>query len=240
MKPKNKSSVTQILWEIFPFDQDMKTMFMDSLAEEWINKKRSKGMITSGSISDLAWGLRYDDVMKMLTTLWTIVHSSAFDLWTLGFCNTFEWTIYEPFVVSVYNFFKETWATTVAWEVFIETDDYYWVSDWILKINWQNILVDYKTWTAYKSLYWIENKILKKDWTPYAKTNDVKKVSLQTSMYKQWLISKYEIHWMKAIWFTEQWYFMFDLEDDLTIFEEWKQSKLNSKPIITNKIIIWK
>lgn len=236
MKPTNKPSVTQILWQIFPFDQDMQTMFMNAIWQEWIDKKRSKGEITSWSIADQAWALRYNDVMKMLTTLWTIVHSSAFDLWTLWFCNDFKDTLYEPYINSVNQFFKDTWATTVAWEVFIETEDYYWISDWILNIHWRNILVDFKTWTAYKYLYWIANKILKKDGTPYSKTDDIKKVSLQLSMYKPGLIDKYKIDWMMVIWFTEQWYFTFDCVDDLTLYNEWRKNKLS-----TNKQIkIWK
>ena len=42
MKPENKLSVTGILGEIFPFDQDMKKMFMDALGKESIDKKRIK------------------------------------------------------------------------------------------------------------------------------------------------------------------------------------------------------
>lgn len=237
MKPKHKLSVTWILWEIFPFDQDMKTTFMNSLAQEWIERKRAKGEITSGSIADQAGWLRYDDVMEMLCTLGTTVHSCAFDLGTLGFCNDFKDTVYEKHVNSVIQFFKDTWAVTVAWEVFIETEDYYGISDGIINIGWRNILVDFKTWTAYKALYGIANKILKKDGTPYSRTDDIKKVSLQLSLYKPWLISQgLKIDGMMVIWFTEQGYFTFDCVDDLTLYNEWRQQKFTPKDI-TN---IWK
>lgn len=235
MKPTNKHSVTQILWEIYPFDQDMQTMFMQTLWKESIDKKRLKGDITSGSIADVAWSLRYDDVMHMLCTLWTTVHSCAFDLWTLGFCNPFKDTAYESYVNSVIQFFSDTGAVTIAWEVFIETEDYYGISDGIVRMNNKNYLVDFKTWTAYKGLYGIANKILKKDGTPYSRTKDLPKVSLQLSMYKAWL-KDYQIDGMMAIWFTEQWYFTFECTEDLTLFQEWKTKKNNPN----NKITIWK
>ncbi len=236
MKPENKLSVSAIVWEVFPFDNDAKDMFKNALSKEGIDRKRMKWEITSWSIADIAGGLRYDGVMDTLCTLGTIVHSSAFDLGTLGFCSTFEGTLYEPHVKSVMDFFETTWARTVAWEVFMETEDYYGISDGILNIGWRNILVDFKSWTAYKYIYGISNKILKKDGTPYAQTDNVKKVSLQLSLYKAGLVDRFQIDGMMVIWFTEQGWFTFDCIDDLTPYHEWKASKLKTN----NWITIWR
>lgn len=237
MKKLNKPSVTQILGNIYPFDQDALSAFQFALSKEWIDNKRAKNDIKEWSIADKSMWLRYDDVMKNLTTLWTIIHSVAFDLWTLWFCNNFKNTIYEPYVNSVIKFFSETEAKTIAWEIFIETDDYYWISDWLLLINWKIKLIDYKTWWAYKWLYWIANKILKKDWTPYSRTKDIEKTSLQLSMYEEWLKDKYKIDWLLIVWFTEQGYFIFEWISDLSKYIDWKKNLTNN--LITNKISIW-
>ena len=116
----------------------------------------------------------------------------------------------------------------------MEVEDYYGISDGILRIGDENVLVDFKTWSAYKPLYGIANKILKKDGTPYAKTDDVKKVSLQLSLYKAGLEKRFKIDRMMAIWFTEQGWFTFDCTDDLTLFHEWNAKKLNTN----NRILI--
>ena len=221
MKPKNKPSVTQILGQIYPFERDALDRFVLTLSKEWLDKKRTKNELVPNSIADIAWDLRYDDVMKMLTTLGTIVHSCAYDMWTLWFCNTFEWTVYEPYVKSVIAFFEEQQVKTIAWELYIETDEYYWISDWVLAKQAKNILVDYKTWTAYKWLYGIANNILKKNGEPYSRKDDVEKTSLQLSLYDEW-IHDYEIHEYWIVWFTEVWYFIFQWTKDLTIYNEWK------------------
>lgn len=115
----------------------------------------------------------------------------------------------------------------------METDEFYGISDGILRIGDENVLVDFKTWSAYKPLYGIANKILKKDGTPYAQTDNVKKVSLQLSLYKKGLQEKYQIDRLMTIWFTEQGWFTFDCVDDLTLYEEWKQKKLTTKTKLT-------
>lgn len=233
LKPKHLPSVTQILWEIYPFDNwdpqfNPKQMFIDSLWKEWLRNKRDKLQLIEWWIANKCESLDYDNLMKMLTTLWTITHAAAFDLWTIWFCATYKWTIYEPYVASVIKFFQDTWAKMVQWEIFIQTDYYYWVSDWIIKVWNEYWLIDWKTWWAYKYIYWIENKILNKKGEPYSRTKDIEKVSLQLSMYKNWL-RQYIIDKLKVIWITELWYFIFDCTDDLTKFNEY----INNKKRIT-------
>jgi len=229
LKPKHLPSVTQIIWEIYPFDNwdplyNPKQMFIDSLNAEWIRNKREKNQLIKWGIAEKCESLDYDRLMKMLTTLGTITHAAAFDLWTLWFCHNYKWTIYEPYIASVTKFFEDTGAQMVQWEIFIQTEYYYWVSDWIVKVWDEYWLIDWKTWGAYKYIYWIESKILNKKGEPYSKAKEVEKVSLQLSMYKKWL-SRFKIDKLKVVWITELGYFIFDCVDDLTKFNDYIDSK---------------
>jgi len=217
-----KPSVSQIVGEIFTTDP---RMFQEALSAEMIAKKKQDWVILPGSIADNVTHLEYQDVMFMLSMFWTIIHSIAFDKWLLGITYPIKDNILKPHINHLYNFFETTWAVLVLWETCVETDEYTWTLDGVILWDWKYYLIDWKTWTAYKYIYGFKNAILKKNWEPYARTQDIKKVSLQLSLYREPLEKRIKLDWMLVFWITEQWVFFWKCEYDLTLYNKWKRRK---------------
>lgn len=216
-----KPSVTQILSEIYPFDP---AMFINSLSEEWLNKKREKWQLMTWWIADKCEYLDYDKVMYQLNQLGSTVHLAWYDLWAIGFTHNHSGTIYEPYIKSVTKFWNDYKPKMIYWEKYLEWKHYVWICDAVLQVWNETWLIDYKTWWAYKYIYWIKQDILNKNWTP-KKPSDINKVSVQLSMYEDILPIK--IDKRKAIWITEIWYFIFDIDYNIKPFQEW----LNPLPL---------
>lgn len=228
----NKQSVTTILSEIFPYEMvTINWVMWDpleyALSTEAMSAKRLKWDILEDTIAHKCYSLKKDNVMKMLNIHWTIIHSCAFDLWTMWFCHSYEWTHLENHVNSLVQFFEDYKVKTICWEKYIENEWYFGISDWIIEVTnpdtglRENWLIDWKTWSYYKYIYGIKNSILKKNWEPYSKANDIKKTSVQLSMYEYSLMDNYKIDDKKIIWITEQGYFVFQAESLIDIFWEW-------------------
>lgn len=214
-----KKSVTQIISEIFPVDN---TMFEKALSQESIEKKRQDDKLIPWGIADTLSELRRDNVMLALTAFGSHLHNMATDAGLLWIRYKESRNIISPHLNSLYEFLDT--AEILRSEQRIETEDYTGTYDALCRIDDKNYLIDYKTWTAYKYLYGFSNDILKKNGEPYSRSWDLKKVSLQLSMYKAG-ITDIEIHGMKVAWLTEQWVFLFDCTDDLTLFHKWKREQ---------------
>lgn len=222
MQVTKKPSVSQIVAEMFPTDP---TFFQIALSAETIQKKKQAGEIRPGSIADQVTHLQSNDVMFMLNTFGSIMHNIAFDRGLLGIKYNINKNILYHHATSIENFFEQTWAKLIMWETSVETDDYTGTLDWVLLWNDKKYLIDWKTWTAYKHIYGFENAILKKNWEPYSRTPDIKKVSFQLSLYRKPLEKIMELDGMLVLWITEAWVFYWECEYNLDLFHEWKKRK---------------
>lgn len=222
MKPL-KPSVSKIVSEIFPTDPHM---FQDALNSDALEKKLLKWELINWGIAFKSKYLDANSVMDSLTSFGTHIHSIAFDKGILGIEYP-QLPLFQNHVKELYRFFQENNFKMIYWEKHIETDEYTGTVDAVFQQNWLNYAVDFKTWTAYKYLYGFQNNILKKNGQPYSRSSDIKKVSLQLSLYKDWLEAAWiPIHWLKVIWITEQWLFVFDCNYDISLYEQWKKNKI--------------
>lgn len=217
-----KPSVSKIVAEIFPTDP---TFFQIALSAETIAKKKQDGVILPGSIADQVTHLDSNDVMFMLTTFGSIIHNVAFDRGLLNINYPVRNNVLQHHIQALYDFFNKTWARLILWETCVETEEYTGTLDWVLEWNGKYYLIDWKTWTAYKYIYGFENAILKKNWEPYSRTPDIKKVSLQMSMYREPLEKQIKIDGMFVLWVTEKWVFYWECEYNLDLYYEWKKRK---------------
>jgi len=228
-------SVTEILWKIFPYDN---RFFLKSLSKEWIKKKKAKWEIIKWSVADKAWYINYDNLMNTLTSFGSMIHLYAYMKWT------WIWHLelpisYERYTRWVDNFFKRYKATTITWEHYVKTDEYQWTFDALINLTlpWAsksiNVLIDFKTWKYYKDLYWLENRIIKKDWTPYWDAGSLKKVRLQTSLYKDWydndpMSKEYPIDKLWVLRITKLWSYLELFDYDISEYTKWKSQPENS------------
>lgn len=217
-----KISVSQIVSEIFPTDPNF---FAMALSAESIQKKKQDWAIKPGSIADQVTHLIHTDVMFMLNTFGTIIHNIAFDAGLLGIKYPIKDNILWRHIKALHDFFEATGARLIMWETCVETEEYTGTLDWVLEWNWKYYLIDWKTWTAYKHIYGFENAILKKNWEPYSRTPDIKKVSVQLSLYREPLEKIIRIDGMLVLWVTEHKVFHWECEYNLDLYNEWKQRK---------------
>ena len=226
-------SVTQLLWQIFVYDNKF---FLQSLSKGWIKKKKIKWEIVKWWIADRAGYINYQRLMDTLTSFWSSIHLYAYWKWT------WLWRLelpdfYQPYTVWLDRFFDRYKVRTIAWEKLVRTDEYSGTFDALLELTlpWAAkpviVLADYKTWKYYKDFYWIENRVIKKDWTPYWEAWSLKKVRLQSSMYKDWydnceLAKKYPVDHLAVIRITRLWTYMQLLDYDITEYTRYK-NKLN-------------
>lgn len=215
-----KPSVSQIVAEMFPTDP---TFFQMALSAESIQKKKQDWVIKPGSIADQVTHLQSNDVMFMLNTFGTIIHSVAFDRGLLGISYPQKPNILANHIRWIEEFFIKTGARLIIWETCVETEDYTGTLDWVLEWNGKYYIIDWKTWTAYKYIYGFENSILKKNWEPYSRTPDIKKVGFQLSLYREPLEKRIKIDGMLVLWVTEHWVFYWECEYNLELFYEWKR-----------------
>jgi len=221
-------SVTEVLWKIFPYNNEF---FLKSLSKKWMDQKRITWKLMRGWIADIAWYINYDRLMNNLTSFWSNIHLYAYMLWT------WLWKLELPKFYCDYlswlnNFFRRYNVRTILWEHYIRTDKYCWTFDALISMTlpWAsspvNVLIDYKTWKYYKDFYWIENRILKKDGSPYFDKWSLQKVRLQLSLYRDWLRfdDKYKDIKVDHLWvvrITKKWTFFELLDYDITEYTNW-------------------
>ena len=90
----------------------------------------------------------------------------------------------------------------------------------------RNVLLDWKTYGAYKYLYGIRQDILKKDGSVNWRKDDFKKLSLQLAMYERGFrhsetLKDLNIDAYAVVWVTQHGAFMHPVVPDIKPFEEW-------------------
>lgn len=229
-----KLSVTQILWRIFPFDNKY---FLLSLSKAWIDKKRVTGMIKQWWIADVAGELDYDNLMWMLSQFGTIIHQAAYDLWTIWFTSLKKWTICEKHIKSLIDYFESNKVKALKGEIYIECEEFRWISDWLYWINWRLWLLDFKTFGAYKYIYWIEDTIeYDKQWKVKLAKHDAEKVPVQLWMYDYWLQSNPLLDWLSiqhywVLWITENGCFLIEVQPNIKPYLDWRDAQGSTKKL---------
>ena len=220
-----KQSVTQILSQIYPMPENL---FADMLSKQGLDKKRASGDILPWWIADKCDYLDSSRVMNMLTNVWKIVHACAYDYGIMWFCHDFKWSIAEIYVASFKKFVAEKNPVFVAGEIVVENDEYTGCADALMIIWWRLSLIDFKTWWAYKDIYWFVNKIAKPNGEPYSQSSNLKKTWLQLSMYQDAMTNKNDILDRYVLWLTPIWYYLFPVPFDLSAYIEWKSKPLTN------------
>ena len=213
---KGKPSVTQVISQIWPFEP---FMFDRALTSSALRKKG----VRQGGVAErcLDIGLSREGVSRSLSDFGKVVHAAAHDLGSCGFTADWAGTPYEGHVASVVRFFKEAGLTAVAQELFVECEDYCGISDGLYR-NSRNelVLLDWKTWGAYKYLYGIN------DFGAKASKESVKKARLQLSMYRRAIGDRFgPIRRQMVVWVNEFGCVPIETEYDVTEFENWKRGK---------------
>lgn len=232
---KTKPSVTQIIWEIYPFDN---TFFLKSLWPEGMDKKKVKWELVAWGTADRNGFLDYDRVMDVLSSFGTVIHQCAFDYGTLGFAPTMEWTIYEAHLRWLYEFFEQYQVRAVAAEVFVDTPEYCGISDWVFSLlfNWvrKNILLDWKTYGAYKYIYGIQQEFFTKKGEVAWRKDDFKKLSIQLALYERGFsydneLKDLQIDGYAVVWITQEGTFMHEIVPNIQPFLVWAWKKEAAK-----------
>lgn len=244
MLNRNKPSVTEILSDMYPMP---KGVFEEALSFEKLSIKHEKGELIKWWVAHQAMELHVPDVMNMLTTVGTLVHSVAYDIGTLWLSPYHKDTAATPFINSLLAFFDTYWAYAIHAEASFECEEYRWTTDGIYCIidpkthEEEYVILDWKTWGAYKYLYGIDMG------KPLVKSSDKKKVSVQLSMYQkmfdpqfEWIYhyrgKTYPIAKRIAVWIRPDGYQVIDCKNEYSLYEEWKNVKSNTSLTLS----VWK
>lgn len=229
-------SVTEVLSNIFPYNNKF---FLQSLSKEWMRKKKARWELVVWGIADKAGYINYDNLMDNLTNFWSMMHLYAYTKW--AWLNVLSLPDnYWPYVKWLDDFFKRYKVSTIVGEHLVRTEDYSGTFDALLKLTlpWTDkeiiVLADFKTWKYYKDFYGIENRILKRNWTPYWEEWSLKKVWVQASMYELWfmndpLYKKYPVDKLAVIRITKMGTFFKILPRNLQPYLDYKEWKTEDK-----------
>ena len=134
-----------------------------------------------------------NEYMKVASEAWTHIH-----LWLDNYINWLEesFSEYEPhtkeYISHWIDFLIKEKVAPISTEEYIATNRYQWTIDLVAWIDWEQWVLDWKTW-------WIAQEILGTKWPkwkykkPYAK---LKKATVQLSLYAY-------AKWIKNIWVVE-------------------------------------
>lgn len=214
-------SVTEVIGQIWPFDP---SFFQGALERDSLAKKK----LLSDGIAAQAGRLDSRGVSEMLTNFGTQLHACAQDLMLLGTCNSWRGTYLEGHVRSLKEFFEDWKVSCVVSERKTQGPEYHGTCDGVVMATdpsnpyqtREKLLIDFKTWGAYKHIYGIVDDKGK------SQASNVKKVSLQLSMYAELLEPGFgPFDGMIALWVAEDFYKVFRLKRDLSPYIEWKAKK---------------
>lgn len=180
--------VSEIVSYFYPFSQ--KDFFSQWLSEKWIS---------------------YNEYMKEATDWWTYIHKKIEEYWETKKIPKTK-NRYSYFVKNWISFLNDYNVEVVSQEEYILSTKYNFQGtiDLIAKIDWEDWLLDWKTYSLAKHKFNLDIKYSK----PYTK---LKKATLQLSLYA---LTK----WIKNIWIIE-------LAKDRYYFHKLK--------LMDKKVIIW-
>lgn len=214
-------SVTQIIGQIWPFDP---SFFQGALERDALGKKR----LYADGIAAKAGRLDSKGVSDMLTNFGTQMHACAQDLMLLGTCPSWRGTYLEGHVRNLAEFFRDWDVRCVVSERRTQGPEYHGTCDGVItavdpKDPYQTrkkYIIDFKSWGAYKHIYGIGDDKGK------SQSSNVKKVSLQLSMYAELLEPEFgPFDSLMALWVNEEFYKTIPLKRDLAPYLEWKAKK---------------
>ena len=197
-------SVTQIVWEIYPFP--------DFVKERWINS------VNKSLIENWKTPVAFQHLMTMTQSLWDMMHNYFLSkVMQVPVADLDE--KYSDFQKSIDDFILERNIVGISSEVTIEKpDEYIGHYDLVCEMdyNWERItaLCDLKTYQSYKHILGISH-----EWNARPLLWNKSKVSLQLSMYRNAMI---EDHPLFCFHLTPQFVDCVPLPYSLTKYEEWK------------------
>lgn len=161
------------------------------------------------------YGVTNYEYMKEASSGWTFVHSKIEYFINTG--KRYRGKQYTWFIESGIQFLIDNNIKPLVTEEYIRTDDYQWTIDLVAEIDWEQWILDWKTFGLAKYAFNIPISPYKK---PYDK---LKKARLQLSLYAK-------AKWIKKIWIVEltpKWYHFHVLEiipDDelITLIQDYK------------------
>lgn len=221
-------SVTQIVWEVFPFEWPNPNIdyFAQALSFDKLKDKIPEMPLMS--IAERARHLDKDNALRVLNIYGTFAHRMAKQI-----SKWMDVIVHDPILAQIRDhliaFFKDYDIRPILNEwTFVIPDEYSGTLDMVCEIRWKSVrricILDFKTYGLYKILYWIPFPEEERKKTP---TKKLKHVGLQTSLYGdayRRLHPDYDTnrgHMLLLAWLTPEWVMCYELEDDLSPYHNW-------------------
>ncbi len=216
--------VTEIIWEVYPFFEGT---FKDSLSPAGIKKKKEKWLLIPWGKAERYGQLDYDTTMEELCQLGTYLGQYFVDHINGEFI--IEREPLKPFTDGIKTWIHDNNPVLLDYNSVVKWDDYEGSLDIILEIPWKDNtketwLIDIKTYDAYKYLNGIKDDIIGKRGKPLLSSSNKKKVTLQTSMYRN-AYTKYPIDKQWVLWVTQYGSFLFELDYNLDDYIKWQRQQ---------------
>lgn len=213
-------SVTEIIWEIYPFKWNF---FQRALSYDTLKDKA----LEPGSIAASAMHLDAAQTLRVLNSYGSFAHRMAKRI-----INWHDVIIDDPLLewirVSLMEFFATYDVTPILNEwTFTLPGEYGWTLDMVCELEWKSVrricVLDFKTYWLYRDLYGIPHE--DKASTALKK---LKNVGLQTSMYAHALKTLrpdiIQDRWCMLLlaWMTPEKIHTYELVDDISPYLQWK------------------
>ncbi len=181
-------------------------------------KRIAEGKIYSESLIARQGYATPEVLNALLLNLGTYIHFLARTHGHLDYVPNIP--VVSDYAKSVRECFEKVKPEVLMFEKYIETDEYCGTFDSLWKVNGRNILVDYKTFDAYKYMYGYVTEMYENGKSTVKKDTLIK-TALQLSLYAEGLEQNHpEIHvddlWV--VWFTPYGYHIFPVPRDLTLY----------------------
>jgi hypothetical protein len=199
-----KLSVSKLVSRIYPFDEKSKEVWYNSLGYKWTAKKVASWNIIDGIQKSQGYATP-ELLNRLLLFIWSFTHLAFKSKWKMTLPKV---GILRSYVESVYKCISDLKPEFIYSEKFLDWDEYCGTFDALWRVNGKRVLIDFKTWGAYKYAYWHDIRMYKKG-LPQVTKDDLAKVQLQLSLYADILWEPIDELW--AIWITPEWYHLFSL-----------------------------
>lgn len=166
-------SVTQIVWEVFPFKWLDPNIDYFELALSYAKLKDKIHEMPALSIAERSRHLNKDQTLRVLNIYGTFAHRMAKQL-----SRGIDVTVHDPILALIrehlITFFREHEVRPILNEwTFLLPDEYSGTLDMVCELKWKSVrricILDFKTYGLYKILYWIPYSDKEKEETPKKK-----------------------------------------------------------------------
>ncbi len=217
-KWKKKKSVSKIVSAIFPFNESDKLRWYKTMDKKTTAKKIAEGQIYAESLIHKQGYATPQVLNALLLNLGTYIHFLARTHGHLDYTPNIP-VIYD-YAKSVRECFEKVQPEVIMFEKYIETDEYCGTFDSLWRVNGKNILVDYKTFDAYKYMYGYVTEMYTNG-KPNVKKDTLIKTGLQLSLYAKGLEQQHpdlKVDALWVVWFTPFGYHIFPVDRDLSLY----------------------